>query len=137
MENVSRLKGEGNALYKRNELKAAFDKYSEALDLAVETKLNAIVYANRAIVSLKLENNGQALQDANNAIKWNPNYVKGYYRRACANLCLCKFEEALKDLEIVKEKMPEDKDVLEQIKITKEKMKNSSKVWNLFGFRFL
>lgn len=134
MENVSRLKGEGNALYKRNELKAAFDKYSEALDLAVETKLNAIVYANRAIVSLKLENNGQALQDANNAIKWNPNYVKGYYRRACANLCLCKFEEALKDLEIVKEKMPEDKDVLEQIKITKEKMKNSSKVWNLFGW---
>ena len=134
-ETVSRLKGEGNALFKNNDLKNAFDKYSDALDLEVDTKLNAIVFANRALVSLKLENNGQALQDANNAIEWDPDYVKGYYRRACALLCLCKFEDALRDLEKVHAKMPNDAVVKEQIEKTKEKIKSNKNMWNLFKWK--
>ena len=74
----------------------------------VDTKLNAIIFANRSLISLKLENNAQALEDANNAIEWDCNYIKGYYRRACAMLCLCKLKEALKDFEKLKKCCPED-----------------------------
>ena len=111
-------------------LEEALNKYTEAINLKVKDKINSYLYSNRAWVNLKLEKNGAALDDANHAIKWDPDNIKGYYRRGKANLALLKYEDALIDLEYAYEKYPEKnvKDKIEEIKfqIEKKKLKNSN-----------
>ena len=115
-------------------LEEALKKYTEAIDLKIKDKINAILYSNRAWVNLRLERNGAALEDANKAIEWDPDYIKGYYRRGCANLTLCKYEEALTDLENVKKKYPSDNSLNEkinEIRIQLEKKnKNKNRINN-------
>ena len=111
-------------------LEEALNKYTEAINLKIKDKINSYLYSNRAFVNLKLEKNGAALDDANHAIKWDPDNIKGYYRRGKANLALLKYEDALIDLEYAYEKYPENdvKDKIEEIKfeIEKNKLKNSN-----------
>jgi serine/threonine-protein phosphatase 5 len=70
----------------------------------------AIYYGNRSFAYLKTECFGYALIDATKAIELDRNYVKGYYRRAAANMPLGKFKLALKDYETVMKARPNDKD---------------------------
>ena len=108
-------------------LEEALKKYTEAIDLKIKDKINAILYSNRAWVNLRLERNGAALEDANKAIEWDPDYIKGYYRRGCANLTLCKYEEALTDFEYVKKKFPSDNCLIEKINEIKIQLKKKQK----------
>lgn len=39
----------------------ALNKFTQAIDMNIETKKNAIFYANRAMVHIKMENIGLAL----------------------------------------------------------------------------
>ena len=102
----------------KNMLEEALNKYTEAINLKLKDKINSILYSNRAWVNLKLEKNGAALDDANHAIKWDPDNIKGYYRRGKANLALLKYEDALIDLEYAYEKYPENiaKEKIDEIK---------------------
>ena len=131
---VVSLKEKANKILSSNKvtktmLEEALNKYTEAINLKVKDKINSYLYSNRAWVNLKLEKIGAALDDANHAIKWDPDNIKGYYRRGKANLALLKYEDALIDLEYAYEKYPEKnvKDKIEEIKfeIEKKKLKNS------------
>jgi serine/threonine-protein phosphatase 5 len=53
---------------------------------------------------------GGALNDANDALKLDPKYLKAYYRRAAANLGLNKFKASKRDFEAVLKAKPNDKD---------------------------
>jgi serine/threonine-protein phosphatase 5 len=44
---------------------------------------------------------GYALIDASKAIELDPTFVKGYYRRATANMALNHFKDSLRDLKEV------------------------------------
>ena len=125
---AEKLKQEGNTFFQNNKFMDAFKKYSDAIDLKVETKNNAVYYSNRAYVDLKLENYGSAIQDVNMAIKIDPDFTKAYHRRAIAYLQLNKPTEALKDLLFLKKKFPEDKILDEKI----EKARNAIKRRNFF-----
>ena len=109
-------------------LEQALKKYTEAIDLKIKDKINAVLYSNRAWLNLKLERNGAALEDANKAIEWDPSFIKGYYRRGCANLSLLKYEDALTDFENVYKEYPEIvlKEKIDEIKLQLEK-KNKNK----------
>lgn len=74
------------------------DCYSDAIDL---DDANAVYFANRAFCHLKLENYGSAQQDASKAIELDPDYAKGYYRRASAFFAIGKYEQALNDFKAV------------------------------------
>jgi len=50
------------------------------------------------------------LKDADRAIELDRSYIKGYYRRAAANMALGKFKLALRDYEIVHKAAPSDVD---------------------------
>ena len=117
---------EGFKFFKQNKFLEALEKYTQAIDLKVETKNNAIYYSNRAFVNLKLENYGSAILDANYSIKIDPEFYKVYYRRAGAYFSLGKFAEALKDYLFLKTKIPNDSTLDEKISKTRKAKKKKN-----------
>ena len=127
-EETSKMINSSNA--DNHTLEQALEKYTEAIDLRIKDKINAILYSNRAWLNLKLERNGAALEDANKAIEWDPNFIKGYYRRGCANLTLLKYEDALMDFEDIYKKYPKEKilkEKIDEIKLQLEKLNKNRK----------
>lgn len=84
----------------------AADLYTQALELH-ET---SVLFSNRAMAYIKMEQYGQAILDADCAIKIDPQYVKAYYRRGSANFALGKNKAAKKDFKKVCQMKPKDKD---------------------------
>jgi len=101
------LKDEGNAALMSGKVLDAIRLYSEALEF---TPTNAIVLSNRAFAYVKVENYGLAIMDATNAIKADPTYAKGYYRRGTAEFALNKYKAARKDFKKVCQLKPKDRD---------------------------
>ena len=120
---AEKYKSEGNVFFQNNKFLEALEKYTLAINVKVETKNNVVYYSNRAFVNLKLENYGSAIEDANMAIKIDPNFIKAYYRRANAYLNLSKYAEAIRDYVLVKQKFPNEKNLDEKIAIARKKKK--------------
>lgn len=72
--------------------------YTKAIELDKDV---AVFYANRSMAYLKKELYGSALEDAETALRIDPNYIKAYYRRGTANMALGKFKLALRDYDAV------------------------------------
>lgn len=81
--------------------------YTKAINLQPQ---NAVYYANRSLAHLRQESFGSALEDGILSVKNDPTYIKGYYRRAAAQMSLGKFKKALADFEIVAKRRPNDRD---------------------------
>ncbi|XP_055586958.1 serine/threonine-protein phosphatase 5-like [Uranotaenia lowii] len=106
-EKAEEFKNQANEFFKSKDYDQAVMLYTEAIAL---DETNAVYYANRSFAYLRQEAFGYALSDAVQAIKCNPGYLKGYYRRAGAHMALGKFKLALQDLEFVAKRCPNDKD---------------------------
>ena len=90
-------------------MKEAYAKYTEAIHLKCPTaSTNAKLHANRAQLNLTLKNYGKVIQDCRVCLKFDPNYVKGYYRYAKALNILEKYEETIKLLSDRKEEELQD-----------------------------
>ena len=63
-------------------------QYSEAIFCNIPDAKKAVYLCNRSLASLRLEENQLALFDAVEAIKKDPNNVKGYYRKGQAQAAL-------------------------------------------------
>lgn len=87
-----------NLFVSEGDFNKAIELYSAAIDLNPNV---AVYYGNRSISYLKTECYGYALSDATKAIELDKSYLKGYYRRAAAHMCLGKFKQALRDFEAV------------------------------------
>jgi len=72
-------KEEGNQLYKLKQYRDALNKYSEAIDLCPQC---VSFYGNRSACYLMLGQPRQALEDARNSIKLDPDFTKGWTRVA-------------------------------------------------------
>lgn len=101
------FKNQGNDFLKSKDFSKAIEMYTKAIDLNPN---NAIYYANRSLAHLRQESFGSALQDGICAVKSDPAYLKGYYRRAAAQMSLGKFKQALSDFEYVSKCRPNDKE---------------------------
>lgn len=113
IEKAEFFKDEGNNYFKKLQFSKAIESYTFAID---NNPAEPSYYGNRSFAYLKSEFYGYALSDANKSIELDPKYVKGYYRRASANLALGKFKLALKDYEFVVRTRPNDKDALQKFK---------------------
>ncbi|KGL73808.1 LON peptidase N-terminal domain and RING finger protein 3, partial [Tinamus guttatus] len=91
---ASRLRHEGNALYKERKLQAALQKYNEALSLAPNDHL---LYSNRSQINSTLKACEDALHDAETACRLQPYWLKGHLRKGQALANLGKTEEALRE----------------------------------------
>lgn len=105
LKKAEELKKKGNDQLKKKDYDKAIDFYTQA----IEIKPTAVFYSNRAQANIKKENFGLALNDANDAIKLNPQYLKGYYRRAVAYSGMIEYKNSLKDIKHVLSKAPNDK----------------------------
>jgi serine/threonine-protein phosphatase 5 len=127
------LKEAGNKLLNANKFADAIDKFTDAINLGIETNKNAIYYSNRAFCNIKLENFGLAIEDANKAIEIDKEYIKAYYRRASANLLLFHFDESVKDLEYLVSKLPADLGLEEKLQKAKVERKKKRFLESLKG----
>ena len=74
-----RLKG--NELIKAKDYKEAVTAYSRSLELNPD---EPFTYANRAMANLKLRNYKKVIEDANDALRLKPAYLKAHHRRGKA-----------------------------------------------------
>jgi len=107
-EKTNVLKALGNASLKDGRLEEAVKYYNEALDLIDSSyeELAAILFSNRSAVYHRKCDYDGALLDANEAIHFNPGYIKGYIRRFKAFEGLEKWHEAHEDLKKIIEMDP-------------------------------
>lgn len=102
-----------SCFFAEKEYDNAIELYTKAIELM---PTSAVYYANRSLAHLRLESFGSALEDGVSAVKSDPSYLKGYYRRAAAQMSLGKFKKALADFEFVAKLRPNDKNA--QLKFT-------------------
>ena len=77
-------------------MKEAYKKYTEAIKIKCDSATtNAKLHANRAALNLKLKNYGKVVQDCKTCLKYDPEYLKGYYRYGKALNALEKYEKTL------------------------------------------
>lgn len=115
MDNISledvqaaeKLKSEANMFFSSKNYSRAIEKYTDAISFNPNSQ---VIYANRAFAYIKIEFFGAAIRDADTAITLDSAYVKGYYRRAVANMGLGNLKEALKDFKMVIKVAPGDQD---------------------------
>ncbi|KAJ1959528.1 Serine/threonine-protein phosphatase 5, partial [Dipsacomyces acuminosporus] len=91
---ANELKLEANSLYAKKQYAEAIEKYTEAIN--TDPTVPAFL-TNRAQCYLHTEGYGAALEDANEALKINPDFIKAYYRRASANFAMGNLKEARAD----------------------------------------
>lgn len=84
MEEVERLKQQGNELFINKDFAAAELCYSEALVNCTDSETRKILYTNRSAARLGLELFTSALEDASAAIAIDSGFMKAYYRKCTA-----------------------------------------------------
>ncbi|NWR59257.1 TOM34 protein, partial [Bucorvus abyssinicus] len=93
-ERARTLKEEGNELVKKGNHKKAVEKDSESLKLNQE----CATYTNRALCYLALKQYKEAVQDCTEALRLDPENVKGLYRRAQGLKELKDYKSSIADI---------------------------------------
>ena len=107
VETINDAKAKANSLFKGEKYDEAINEYTKLLEFDPENKnFVAIILTNRALCYKKQSKNMEALKDADEAIKNNPNYPTAYIRRALIYEEFKMFDDAKSDLSKAKELDP-------------------------------
>ena len=107
VESINTLKTKANSLFKENKYEEAINEYTKLIDFDPENKnFISIILTNRALCYKKQGKNMEAMKDADDAIKNNPNYSTAYIRRALIYEEFKMFDDAKADLSKAKELDP-------------------------------
>lgn len=94
------LKQEGNNLLKEQKFQKAATKYTDAIVLpGIPDEDLSILYSNRSLSYLKLGKYTEALEDAKQSKRLNPDYIKAYIRLGKAYEALRKYDKAVKNFD--------------------------------------
>ncbi|KAJ8755699.1 hypothetical protein K2173_022665 [Erythroxylum novogranatense] len=130
---VARARSRGNDLFKSERFTEACSAYGEGLRLDPS---NSVLYCNRAACWFKLGLWERSLDDCNQALRIQSNYVKALLRRAASNSKLERWVDAVRDYESLRKELPDDNDVAESLFHAHVSLKKSrgEEVYNLkFG----
>eukprot|EP00123_Amoebidium_parasiticum_P020087 comp41630_c0_seq1/m.47447 comp41630_c0_seq1/g.47447 ORF comp41630_c0_seq1/g.47447 comp41630_c0_seq1/m.47447 type:complete len:386 (-) comp41630_c0_seq1:3-1160(-) len=120
---VDRHKQAGNECFKKGDYKDAAKAYTKAISLTDDPELLGTLYSNRAAAYEKLEKFDQALADTNSAIKYRPNWAKGYFRKGEAESGLKQYRLALESYENALRLGPDDR-IRQRIAVTRHSVEN-------------
>ncbi|XP_068178848.1 sperm-associated antigen 1-like isoform X2 [Antennarius striatus] len=103
---LSRLKNEGNLLFKKGQFADALEKYSLAIQGYTDSGIDSvedlcILYSNRAACYLKDGNSQDCIQDCTRALELQPFSLKPLLRRAMAYESLERYRKAYVDYKTV------------------------------------
>jgi len=88
------LKEKGNAAFKRQDFAEAERLFTEALQLASETAIRAVLLANRSFARMKLARPALALEDAQEAVRLDSKNTKAAFRKGRCELLLGLYDSA-------------------------------------------
>eukprot|EP00795_Rhopilema_esculentum_P013731 gene13731-4651_t len=123
---LEKTKESGNNAYRNGRFQEAYDLYTQALAVDPCNKVtNAKLHSNRANVCEKLNRIEDAIEDCNQAIEYDPKFVKPMLRRAKCYMQTEKYEEAVRDYEklVRLDKNPEYRQLLREAKLELKKSK--------------
>ena len=120
VDQVNLMKSEGNDAFKEGKLEDALQAYTAALALAganasahgLDDDLYARLHANRAECCLQLGQHEKALEDCEQAVEYDPTFVKAYVRKAKAHSALEQHAEATQCLKDALDVAPGNKEVV-------------------------
>ncbi|KAM7252159.1 hypothetical protein ACFE04_024042 [Oxalis oulophora] len=130
---VARSRARGNDLFKSERFTEACSAYSDGLRLDPS---NSILYCNRAACWFKLGLWERSIDDCNQALRIQPNYIKALLRRAASNNKLERWADAVRDYEVLRRELPNDNEVAESLFHAQVALKKSrgEEVYNMkFG----
>ncbi|KAJ1921666.1 hypothetical protein H4219_000398 [Mycoemilia scoparia] len=129
---VAKLKEEGNALFRSKDYEKAISKYSEALlnsfrrspwdPNQATSEETSVLYCNRAACYLELGRYTEALRDSENVTRLRRAWGKGYFRKGRALFGLGQYKEAYDTLVIGSIFEPEGKEIKSLLEEVKEKL---------------
>eukprot|EP01064_Diplonema_japonicum_P033249 TRINITY_DN6507_c0_g1_i1.p2 TRINITY_DN6507_c0_g1~~TRINITY_DN6507_c0_g1_i1.p2 ORF type:complete len:466 (+),score=126.40 TRINITY_DN6507_c0_g1_i1:3055-4452(+) len=125
---VLREKALGNEFFKKGKYNEAIKHYSKGIGCDPDDSNVHLLYANRAMASLKLEKWADAEDDATKCVQSNRTYTKGFFRRALARKGSGKLKEAITDLNTVLVLEPENKEARQLIAQMQADVKKQEKV---------
>ncbi|KAL1563773.1 TPR repeat-containing thioredoxin TTL1-like [Salvia divinorum] len=109
---VCRARARGNDLFKSERFTEACSAYGDGLRLDPS---NSVLYCNRAACWFKLGQWQRSVDDCNQALRIQPNYLKALLRRALSNSKLERWSEAVRDYEVLRRELPDDNELAESL----------------------
>lgn len=109
---VCRARARGNDQFKSERFTEACSAYGEGLRLDPS---NSVLYCNRAACWFKLGQWERSLDDCNQALRIQPNYLKALLRRASSSSKLERWSEAVRDYEVLRRELPDDNEVAKSL----------------------
>ncbi|XWS16899.1 hypothetical protein CRYUN_Cryun33cG0021100 [Craigia yunnanensis] len=109
---VARARARGNDLFKSERFTEACSAYGDGLRLDPS---NSVLYCNRAACWFKLGWWERSVDDCDQALSIQPNYLKALLRRAASNSKLEKWDDAVRDYELLRRELPDDNEVAESL----------------------
>lgn len=120
---IEEIKSRAKACITSRNYPEATRLYTKAMELTVNDNPSlAILHANRSMIYLNMSKASDALVDADEAVKLDSSYLKGYYRQAMAASALNDFTLAKKALNAGLALKPDDKDLLAQLTKTEQRI---------------
>lgn len=95
-DKAEEAKARGNAFFKEGKWPDAIKEYEEATK---RNPRNPIYWQNMASARMKVMDYNRALSDAERAIKVDPAYVKGYYRKGLVQTAMKEYHKAISTFE--------------------------------------
>ncbi|ETS76119.1 hypothetical protein PFICI_11506 [Pestalotiopsis fici W106-1] len=128
VQKLDRMKEEGNTDYKAGRWQAAFDKYSQALEIDPANRgTNSKLFQNRALCRLKLKQYDDAIADCEKAISLDPSYMKARKTKANALGQAERWEAAVQEWKAIQEMDPEDRTIAKEIRKAELELKKSQR----------
>ncbi|KAK3014753.1 hypothetical protein RJ639_009908 [Escallonia herrerae] len=121
---VLRVRELGRELFISGRYADACTVYGEGLKYSTR---DHILYCNRAVCWSKLGLWEQSVKDCNRALKIEPSYNKARFRRAASNEKLERWAAAVSDFEVLRGELPEDNEIAESLRRTREALNKSFK----------
>ncbi|GBP60191.1 Hsp70-Hsp90 organizing protein 3 [Eumeta japonica] len=129
--NVEEIKNKGNECVKEGKFVEAVLHYTQGIKI---DPANYVLYSNRSFAFLKLDQHYLALEDANETVRLQPQWAKGYFRRAEVEAASGLYDEAIISYTRALQLEPLDTKLMDCIKAITDKQKkkirdNEKLIW--------
>ncbi|KAH0723763.1 hypothetical protein KY289_006807 [Solanum tuberosum] len=114
----------GNEHFHSKRYAQACNAYGEGLLL---DSSNSVLYYNRANCCFNLGEWEKSLADSNRALLFRPQYTKALYLKAASNIKLERWADAVRDYEILRQELPNNEEVAENLSHARVELKKSHK----------